>query len=201
MDDTNNRFVAVNYTPPARSIVLVGMMGAGKSSVGRKLAAKMAIPFTDADQEVETAAGCSISEIFARFGEAEFRKGERRVIARLLQAPVQVLATGGGAFMDTDTRTLVKQHGISVWLKADLDTLVGRATRRDDRPLLQNGDPREILEKLLAEREPVYAEADITITSSNRPIDATIDAILNAVSDYSARTTGAASLQTATGQL
>ncbi|MBI1273735.1 MAG: shikimate kinase [Alphaproteobacteria bacterium] len=166
---------------PTRTIVLVGMMGSGKSSVGRKLAARLALPFTDSDSEVEAAAGCSVAEIFERYGEAEFRNGERRVIARLLAGSPQVLATGGGAFMDDETRALIKQRGLSVWLKADLETLVQRAGRRGDRPLLKDGDPAEVLSALMIKREPIYAEADIAIQSGNHPIDETVDQIMQAI--------------------
>lgn len=169
---------------PTRSIVLTGMMGAGKSSVGKRLAARLALPFFDADAEIETAAGMSVSRFFERYGEAEFRKGERRVIARLLEGPMHVLATGGGAFMDPDTRALIKKKAVSVWLTADLDTLLKRATRRDDRPLLQGGDPRAVMTKLLAERAPVYAEADVTVASDERPVDETVDRMLDALSAF-----------------
>jgi shikimate kinase len=166
---------------PPRTIVIIGMPGAGKSSIGRKLAARLAIPFHDADSEIETAAGMSISQIFDRFGEEEFRLGERRVIARLLEQPVHVLATGGGAFMDPETRALIRGKGISVWLKADLPTLLTRTSRRDNRPLLKQGDPRDILQKLLATREPVYAEADVTVETNDRPTEETVDRMLEAL--------------------
>jgi shikimate kinase len=166
---------------PARTVVIIGMPGAGKSSVGRKLAARLAIPFHDADSEIETAAGMSIEQIFDRYGEAEFRMGERRVIARLLEGPVHVLATGGGAFMDQETRALIRAKGISVWLKADLATLLARTGRRDNRPLLKQGDPREVLQELSAAREPVYAEADITVESNDRPTEETVERMLKAL--------------------
>ena len=157
----------------ARSIVLVGMMGAGKSSIGRRLAARLGIPFADADNEIETAAGMSIPDIFATYGEAYFRSGETRVIARLLEGGPQVLATGGGAFMDPATRRVIAARGVSVWLRADLDVLFARVSRRTNRPLLKAPDPRAVLAELIDRRYPIYAEADITIDSGNGPADAT----------------------------
>ncbi len=141
----------------SRSLVLVGMMGAGKSSIGRRLAARLEIPFVDADAEIERAAGMTISDMFAKHGESSFRSGEARVIARLLEAGPQVLATGGGAFMNTDTRVLIGQKGISIWLKADYRILMRRIRRRNDRPLLNTGDPADTLKRLIDERYPVYA--------------------------------------------
>jgi len=151
---------------PSRTLVLVGLMGVGKSSVGKRLAAKLGLPFRDADAEIEAAAGRSIAEIFERDGEAAFRAGERKVIARLLGEPVHVLATGGGAFMNADTRRLIAERGLSIWLKAELDELVKRVARRGHRPLLQQGDPREILARLMQERYPTYAEADLAVSSA-----------------------------------
>jgi shikimate kinase len=149
-----------------RSIVLVGMMGVGKSSVGRRLAARLAIPFVDADAEIERAAGMSIADIFSRHGEADFRSGEARVIARLLEGGPHVLATGGGAFMNPNTRAAIRAKGVSVWLKADIDILLRRVSKRkNERPLLQTSDPTETLRALLAEREPTYAQADLTVQS------------------------------------
>ncbi len=164
-----------------RTVVLVGMMGAGKSSVGRRLAARLAVPFRDADTEIEQAAGCTVSEIFERFGEDEFRVGERRVIARLLAEAPHVLATGGGAFCDAETRTRIKDGAVSVWIKAPLDVLVARTGRRDTRPLLRGGDPREILERLLAERTPLYGQADLTVDSEDGPHQASVDRIVTAL--------------------
>jgi shikimate kinase len=155
-----------------RSVVLVGMMGAGKSSVGRRLASRLGIPFVDADSEIEIAAGMSIPEIFDKHGEPEFRKGEARVIARLLDNGPQVLATGGGAVMDQQTRDLIQIKGISVWLKADLDVLMKRTKRRDDRPLAEK------IKDLLPQREPVYALADITVQSRDEPHDTIVDEII-----------------------
>jgi shikimate kinase len=161
-----------------RTVALVGMMGAGKSSVGRRLAARLEVPFRDADSEIETAAGCTITEIFDRFGEEAFRDGERRVIARLLTEPPHILATGGGAYIDPQTRAAIKEHGVSVWIKAPVDILLQRVKRRDTRPLLRQGDPRETLERLLREREPVYAEADVTIESEEGPHALAVERII-----------------------
>jgi shikimate kinase len=161
-----------------RGIVLVGLMGAGKSSVGRRLAARLGVPFVDTDSEIEASAGCSISEIFARHGEAAFRDGERRVIARLLEMPSQVMATGGGAFMDPVTRAAIRRHGVSVWLRAELDVLVRRCARRGGRPLLDQGDPNAVLAKLMEERYPAYAEADIVVDSSDGPHEAVVELIM-----------------------
>jgi shikimate kinase len=165
-----------------KTIVLVGLMGAGKSCVGKRLAACLGLPFVDADREIEAAAGgCSISDIFAIHGEKVFRDGERRVIQRLLGNPMHVLATGGGAFMDPSTRALVKDKALSVWLKAELDQLLKRIGRRNDRPLLQNVDPRAKLEELIAERYPVYGEADLTVESADGPPDVTVQRVLRAI--------------------
>jgi shikimate kinase len=162
-----------------RSIVLVGLMGAGKSTVGRRLGNALKLPFHDADQEIETAAGCSISDFFERYGEPAFREGERRVIARLLAGPRHVLATGGGAFMDPATRALIKGQGFSVWLRADIGLLMERVLKRPTRPLLKNDDPRATMERLMAERYPVYAEADLTVDSNGGPHDAIVQRILS----------------------
>jgi len=162
-----------------RAIVLVGLMGAGKSTVGRRLASELGLSFADADLEIEKAAGCSISDFFERFGEPAFREGERRVIARLLAGPRHVLATGGGAFMDPATRALISESGISVWLRADLDLLMARVTKRPTRPLLKTSDPRATMERLMAERYPVYAQADITIDSSGGPHDSVVQRIVS----------------------
>jgi shikimate kinase len=155
-----------------RSVVLVGMMGAGKSSVGRRLAARLGIPFVDADTEIEAAAGMTISEIFAQHGESYFRAGEARVIARLLEHGPQVMATGGGALIDANTRALIRMKGISVWLKADLDVLLKRTKRRSDRPLADK------IKDLLPLREPHYAEADITIQSRDEPHETIVDEVV-----------------------
>jgi shikimate kinase len=170
--------------PPAladRSIVMIGLMGAGKTSVGRRLAQRLHLAFTDADEEIVRAAGCSVSEIFARFGEAAFREGERKVITRLLQEPPRVLATGGGAFLDGEIRDHIRRHGLSVWLRADLDVLVRRTEGRSHRPLLNTGDPRATLARLMAQRYPVYAAADVIVDSDDGPIDRMVDRVLAAV--------------------
>src|SRR6202035_540508 len=159
---------------PSRAIVVVGLMGAGKSKVGRRLALRLGLPFFDSDREIETAAGETIEEIFANRGERVFREGERRVIARLLAQPVHVLATGGGAFMDPATRELVARRGISLWLPADLDALVSRVLRRSNRPLLKQGDPRVILAELIERRYPLYAEADVVVDSGEGSPEATV---------------------------
>ena len=158
-----------------RSVVLVGMMGAGKSSVGRRLAARLGIPFIDADAEIETAAGMSITDIFAKHGEPYFRAGEARVIARLLDNGPQVLATGGGAVIDPQTRALIAQKAISVWLKADLDVLLRRTKRRSDRPLAEQ------IKTLLPQREPFYAQADVTVQSRDEPHDSVVDDMIAAL--------------------
>ena len=174
-----------------RAIVLVGMMGSGKSSVGRRLANRLGLPFVDADTEIETAAGMTIPEIFAQRGEAEFRDGERRVISRILttRAPL-VLATGGGAFMNAETRERIKQFGISVWLKAEPDVLMRRVRKRSNRPLLQTADPEGTLRRMLAEREPVYALADITILSSDEPHEVVVGDTIAALGGYLDLTAG-----------
>ncbi|HET7850527.1 MAG TPA: shikimate kinase [Pseudolabrys sp.] len=164
-----------------RSLVLVGMMGAGKSSVGRRLAARLAIPFVDADSEIEAAAAMTIPEIFARHGEVAFRNGEAKVIARLLEQGPQVLATGGGAVMDANTRALIRAKAISIWLKADLEVLMRRTKRRNDRPLVEQ------MTKLLPQREPFYAQADITVQSRDDPHDTIVNEIMAALPDFLAR--------------
>lgn len=148
-----------------RPVVLVGLMGAGKTSVGRRLAEKLGIPFVDADHEIETAAGKPIKEIFADHGEAYFREGERRVIQRLIGNGAQVLATGGGAYMNDETRARIQEHGVSVWLRAALPLLMKRVAKRQDRPLLQADDPEKVMRELMDKRYPVYALADVTLES------------------------------------
>ena len=161
-----------------RPLVLVGMMGVGKSTIGRKLAQLLGLPFADADEEIEQAAQMSVGEIFERFGEDYFRDGERRVIARLLDGGPMVLATGGGAFVQPDTRALILERGIAVWLDSDIATLVERVGRRDTRPLLRDGDPKEIVTRLKAEREDAYAEAPIKVMSNTGPHGDTVNRIL-----------------------
>ncbi|MBT5415023.1 MAG: shikimate kinase [Rhodospirillaceae bacterium] len=167
--------------PAARSVVLIGLMGAGKTCIGRRLASRLALPFVDADAEIEKAAGCTIEDIFESHGEAAFRDGERRVIARILDGKPVVLATGGGAYMNEETRAKIRGHGISVWLRAELDLLLKRTGRRNNRPLLKRGDRRQILETLMAERYPIYAEADIVVDSMDGPPDETVEAVLRAL--------------------
>ncbi len=168
----------------ARTITLVGLMGVGKSSVGRRLANALDMPFRDADTEVETAAGRSIPEIFADLGEAAFREGERRVIARLLDEPPHVLATGGGAFMNAETRALIKARSISVWLKADLEVLAKRVGRKDNRPLLAGKDPMDVLKAQAEVRYPVYAEADVTVETGDTAHHVAVDQVIRALSAY-----------------
>lgn len=168
-----------------RPVVLVGMMGVGKSSVGRKLAATLRLPFVDADEAIEEAAHMPIPDIFATFGEAYFRDGERRVIARLLEGESQerrsVIATGGGAFVNDQTRALILDKAIPVWLDCDVETLYERVGRKGNRPLLKEGDPREILTRLKTEREPFYAQAPIKVMSGNGPHARTVDQVLRGI--------------------
>ena len=166
---------------PGRTIVLVGLMGAGKTKIGRRLAARLHLPFFDSDSEIETAAGETIEEIFRNRGEAVFRDGERRVIARLLSQPTHVLATGGGAFMDPITRAEIARRGVAVWLRADLETLVARVARRANRPLLKERDPRAVLAELIERRHPVYAEADITVDSGDGSPEVTTNRVIAAL--------------------
>ena len=164
-----------------RSIVLVGLMGAGKSTVGKRLAGRLHLPFVDADTEIEAAAGMSISEIFASYGEPYFRDGERRVIARLVDGSPKVIATGGGAFVDERTRALVLEQALAVWLDAEVEVLVDRVRRRDTRPLLRDRDPGEVLRELAAVRNPLYALAHVRVPSNHAPHDTTVRAILEAI--------------------
>jgi len=166
-----------------KTLVLVGMMGAGKTSVGRRLASTLGVPFRDADVEIEAAAGCTINEIFERFGEPAFRSGERKVIARLLSDPPHVLAAGGGAFVDAETRERIKERAVSIWLRAPLELLIQRVLRKDTRPLLRNTDSRATLERLLRDREPIYAEADIVVESDEGPHDVVVKRIVAALDD------------------
>jgi shikimate kinase len=166
---------------PRRTIVLVGLMGAGKTKIGRRLAARLNLPFFDSDTEIETAAGETIAEIFRHRGEAAFRDGERRVIARLLGQPIHVLATGGGAFMDPATREAIARCAVSVWLRADLDVLLARVSRRNNRPLLQERDPRAVLQALIERRHPIYGEADLVIDSGEGPVEQTTTRVIAAL--------------------
>lgn len=167
--------------PAGRSIVLVGIMGAGKTSIGRRLASRLGLPFRDADQEIEQAAGCSIAEIFARFGEPAFRDGEKRVIQRLLSGEPVVLAAGGGAFMDPETRATIHARAVSVWLRAPLPVVLRRVAHRTHRPLLNADDHEAVLRRLIAQRYPVYAEADLVVDCGDEPPEATTDCVLQAV--------------------
>ncbi len=174
-----------------RSIVLVGMMGAGKTSVGRKLAARLGLPFVDADAEIELAAGMPIADIFRIRGEADFRAGEVRVIARLLDGGPQVLATGGGAFMNAETRDTIRRKGVSIWLRAEFDVLMKRIRRRSDRPLLRTPDPAATLQRLIAERYPVYAEADLIVDSRDVVHEIIVDETVATLSAFLAAASGA----------
>ncbi|KIL99770.1 Shikimate kinase I [Paramagnetospirillum magnetotacticum MS-1] len=167
-----------------RTVVLVGLMGAGKSCVGRRLAARLGLDFQDSDAEFEAASGSTISDYFARFGEAAFRVGERKVIARLLDGPPVILATGGGAFVDPATRQRIKDTGTSVWIRADLELLLKRTVGRDHRPLLKQGDPREILGRLMGARYPIYAEADIIVDSTDEVPEATVIRVMEGLITY-----------------
>jgi shikimate kinase len=165
-----------------RSIVLVGLMGCGKSSIGKRLATRLVLPFVDADEEIESVAAKSISEIFADQGEDFFRDRERKVIARLLETGPKVLATGGGAYMHPETRDNIRRHGISIWLRAELPVLMRRVQKRDSRPLLKTGNPEATMRKLMETRYPVYAEADITIESREEPHDLIVSEVLEKLS-------------------
>lgn len=167
-----------------RTLVLVGLMGTGKSAIGRRIAGRLGLPFADADQAIEAAAGCPIEDIFEQYGEPAFRDVERRVIARLLHDPPHVLATGGGAFMDEGTRALIAERGLSLWLRADLEVLLARTARRSHRPLLKRGDPREILGRLIEQRYPVYALADLTVDSREVPVEETVERVLQAIETH-----------------
>jgi shikimate kinase len=164
-----------------RPIVMIGMMGAGKTSVGKRLAARLGLPFVDADGEIEAAANATIPEIFERYGEPYFREGERRVIRRLLNGEAKVLSTGGGAYINEETRAAIGERGIAVWLKADLDVLMARVKRRSNRPLLKAADPEEVMRRLLEERSPIYAEAPIHVASREVAHDLVVDEIIAAL--------------------
>ena len=182
---------AVTAALGRRSLVFVGMMGAGKTSVGKRVAARLGLPFIDADAAIEEAAGMSILEIFNMHGEQHFRDGERRVILRLLNAAPQVVATGGGAFMNPDTRAAIASRGVSIWLTAGFDLLIKRVRRRANRPMLANPDPESVLKRLMAERYPVYAQADVTVESSDVPQDVMAGAVIEALSAYFAASSAA----------
>jgi shikimate kinase len=183
-DQASQRGHPISRQLGTRSLVLVGLMGAGKSTVGRRLAQSLKLPFRDADHEIEAAAGMTIPEIFAIHGEDHFRDGERRVIARLLQDGPIVLATGGGAFMNEETRRRIADRAISIWLKADLDVLMRRVRKRATRPLLQNPDPEGTMRRLMELRHPVYATADITVDSHEAPHDKVVTELVKALRDW-----------------
>ncbi len=175
---------ATEFLEIPKTVVLVGLMGSGKTCIGARLAERLGLAFVDADVEIEIAAGCSVPDIFELYGEQAFRDGERRVIARLLESPVHVLATGGGAFMDPDTRASIAKHATSIWLRADLDLLVSRVGRRDNRPILKDGDKRKTLERLMVERHPVYSAADITVDSARDSPDVTVARVIEALAAH-----------------
>ena len=177
------RTEAVRRFVPRRTIVLVGLMGAGKTRIGRRIAARLKLTFADTDRVIEAAAGETIEEIFANRGERAFRDGERRVILRLLADPVHVLATGGGAYIDPLTRAAIAERAVSVWLRADLEVLAARVARRSDRPLLKAGDPRAILAELIERRYPVYAEAELVVDSGEGSPEATAARVIAALAD------------------
>ncbi|PWG03588.1 shikimate kinase [Sphingosinicella humi] len=169
-----------------RSIVLVGLMGAGKSTVGKRLARRLGLPFVDSDEEIERAADRSISEIFDHFGEGSFRDGERRVIARLIEGPPKVIATGGGAFINDETRAMILERCVAIWLDADVETLSARVSRRDHRPLLRDKEPGPILQRLASARNPIYAEAHLHIHSAPAPHERTVQRIVEALAKWKA---------------
>ena len=179
----NTQPARISFVPP-KTIVFVGLMGCGKTSIGRRLASRLELPFCDSDKEVEASAGCQLKDVFEVFGEEAFRKGECKVISRLLDDPTHILATGGGSFVTDETREIIQNRAISVWLKADLDTLLARVSRRSDRPLLSDGDPKEILETLIAERYPLYGLADIHVETLDEPTSTTVERVIQAISDY-----------------
>jgi len=185
-EDMNYRAssASLSFRPP-KTIVLVGLMGAGKTSIGRRLAKRLEVPFFDSDLEVESAAGCHIKEILDVFGEDAFLKGEYRVINRLLEQEPHVLATGGGSFMNPDTRSRIKEKAISVWLKADLETLIARVSRRTDRPLLEDATRHRVtLEELILERYPIYAQADVAVQTFDEPTNTTVDRVIGVLAEY-----------------
>lgn len=183
-DASISQEVEISAALGTRSVVLVGMMGAGKSSIGRRLSARLRLPFTDADTEIEAAAGMPITDIFETHGEPHFRNGEARVIARLLDGGPAILATGGGAFMHEKTRGRIRDKAVSIWLKADADVIIRRVKRRADRPLLQTADPAATIRRLIAERTPVYQHADITIWSRDVPHEKIVDECIDALRTF-----------------
>lgn len=173
----------ISFMPP-KTIALVGLMGCGKTSIGRRLAKKLELPFSDSDQEVELSAGCSMKEIYNVYGEEAFKNGERRVIARLLNQPPQILATGGSSILDEETQALLKEKSITVWLDADIETLVARVSRRNDRPLIQDGNQREVLEELIKTCYPVYERSDIHVQTFDEATNTTVDRVIAAISEF-----------------
>lgn len=182
--DAENKSRAIRDALGTRSVVLIGLMGAGKTAVGRRLATRLGLGFVDADTEIERAAGKSISDIFTDHGEPYFRNGERRVIARLLRGGPQVLATGGGAYMNPETQKTIAEKGVSVWLKAELDVLMGRVARRGHRPLLKTDEPETVMRRLMDERYPVYASADIMVMSRDVPHEVMVGEIIAALAAH-----------------
>lgn len=174
----------------ARSIVFVGLMGAGKTAIGRKVATELGIPFLDSDHEIETASRMTIPELFERYGEPEFRALEQRVIHRVLETGPAILSTGGGAYMNEQSREAIAQHGVSVWLKADIETLLERVSKKQNRPLLKQGNPRDVLERLAAQRHPVYALADITVTTRNERKEVIAAEVIEALATHLRTTAG-----------
>lgn len=168
----------------SRSIVFVGLMGAGKTAIGRKVAAMLDLPFVDSDHEIESVSRMTIPDLFERYGEAEFRALEQRVIARVLEGGPQILSTGGGAFMNVQTRDAIAEHGLSVWLKADVDTLLDRVSKKQNRPLLKTADPRAVLEKLMVERYPVYALADVTVLTRDERKEVIAGEVIDALNRH-----------------
>jgi len=177
-----------NDFSPHKTIVLVGLMGAGKSSVGKRLATHLNLPFYDSDVEVEKAAGLSISDIYDIYGAEEFHRGESQVIARLLRSPLHVLATGGSAFLNPENRKAIREKAVSVWLRADLDLLVARTTRQHHRPTLRNCDRREVLSKIMEDRAHVFKEADLVVDCGERPLSRTVEDVINAIADFQKNT-------------
>ena len=182
-----------------RPIVLVGLMGAGKSTVGRRLAKRLGLPFVDSDDAIEDAAGFSAAEVFERYGEADFRDGERRLVARLMDGDIRVIATGGGAYVDPRTRQLLNERSITIWLDAPVDILADRTGRRDTRPLLRNGDRKGTLERLAEQRGPAYAEAHIRVLSGQGAHKDVVDSIVKALEDYVAAGAGGGSSSSGSG--
>ncbi len=182
--DNESRVKAIRKSLGSGSVVLIGLMGAGKTAIGRRLATRLGLNFVDADTEIEQAAGKSISDIFADHGESHFRNGERRVITRLLGDGPQVLATGGGAYMNDETRKTIAEYGVSVWLKADLKVLMERVVRRDHRPLLKTKDPDAVMKRLMDERYPVYSSSNITVRSRDVPHEVIVDEIIAALARH-----------------